>query len=278
MRRALLVAFMSLVWFGCDRTGRRGLDPLYCEPMINGYLDRVEFYDGDVGYWREFSVFDPAGLRMVPEVRINQIQVPCYYYSWTNYRYGDENYFQVSKRYKLEVDHYWGTAFARVVMPGNFRLTYPPSDSYVLDLESTLVITWRRADGAQWYWVDAYCCYDFYDSLYRWDDHEFEFDTTVSDTFLILAPGRVFPSYVMDVIEGDGSALVWAGYGPPVEPGDYGNVRGNGFGFFNAFNEAKERYFWVGAPIVERRSPGVRESRVKLRSRIERRNQLARPR
>ena len=38
----------------CERPAGPGLDPLYSEPMINGTLYRVEFYDNSVEYRRDF--------------------------------------------------------------------------------------------------------------------------------------------------------------------------------------------------------------------------------
>ncbi len=264
MRSYWLAALLLVLAIGCDRQERQGQDPNYREPMINAYLYRMEYYDGFVEYDREFDVFDNMGLRMVPVVVLNNDTIVPYHYTWTNYRYNDGSYFRVNELYELNVTHYWGKAFSKVVMPGNFCITSPPGDSYVLDMESTLVVTWRASAGSQWYWIDLYCDYDFLDSNHNWDDYEFNLDTIVKDTYVIVPPERVFPRYVMDVLEGDGSALVWAGYGPPVEPGDCGNVRGAGFGFFNGFNEPREKYFWVGAPIADRRSPGTLESRDKL--------------
>jgi hypothetical protein len=269
MRGPALAALALALLAACDRgPGPLPPDPNYREPMVNGYLYRVEFYDRTVSYERDVAVIDNQGLRMVPVVRLNDEYLRPYEYNWNTYKYGDENWFGTYRYYELNVEHYWGEAFSRIVMPGNFTLTNPPGDSYILDMESTLVVTWNRSSGAQWYWIDVYASYDFLDSSYVWDDYEFEMDTTVSDTFLVLPPGRVFPSYIMDVLEGDGSALVWAGYGPPVEPGDRGNVRGNGYGFFNGFKEPREKYFWVGAPIAGRVSAGAAASLAKLRERL----------
>ncbi|OYD16707.1 hypothetical protein CH330_02050 [candidate division WOR-3 bacterium JGI_Cruoil_03_51_56] len=255
---------MLLVLMAACEQEKQQFDPNYREPMINGFLYRMEYYDGSVSYSRQFDIFDNAGLRMVPIVKLNQETISPYYYAWTNYRYEDTLPFRVYEPYELSVTHYWGEAFSRVVMPGNFCLTSPPGDSYVFDMESTLVVRWKSSAGVQWYWIDLYCDYDFLDSNYNWDDYSFNLDTTITDTYVIVPSERVFPSYVMDVLEGDGSVLVWAGYGPEVEPGDLGNVRGAGFGFVNAVNEPCEKYFYVGAPIAARRSPDARESLAKL--------------
>ena len=263
----VLATFVLLV-AGCEREDS-GLDPAYREPRVDAFLYKVEYYDGSLEYSTYIEVFDEVGLRMVPVVRLNGGEVPVYYYSPSLYRYGHEEPFAVGQRYELEIDHYWGRAFSRLVMPGDFSLTAPDSD-YVMGLESTLVVTWRSSPRAQWYWVDLYCDFDYYDTLLHWDDYSFNLDTLVPDTFLVVPPERVFPGYVMELIEGDGSALVWAGNGPPVEPGDVSNVRGAGFGFFSAANEPKERYFWVGAPWRAGHAPRTGPSRAKLEQRLRR--------
>ncbi|NPV13924.1 hypothetical protein HPY86_03215 [candidate division WOR-3 bacterium] len=252
-------------------TGCRRLDPNYSEPMVNGYLYRGEYYDYSVEYERYVQVFDPKGLRMVPIVTLNEERLDVLSYNWTRYEYGDTLEFDVSRPYELRVVHYWGNAQARVTMPGNFSLTSPP-ERYILDLDSTLVISWTRSEGAEWYWVELDVSYEYRDTLGTENDYDLRLDTMVQDTYLIVSPERIFPGFVADVIEGDGSAMVWSGCGPAIEPGDRGNVQGVGFGFFNAINEPREKYFYVGAPIQVRRCPDRRTATgqflEKLRNRI----------
>ncbi len=255
---------------GCTERGRQ-FDPQYREPRCDGFLYKMEYYDGSLEYSTYFEVFDYVGLRMIPVVRLNDDRVPVYYYSPALYRYGDWQPFPVDEVYEMEVEHYWGTAFSRVVMPGDFQIAGPDTN-YVMGLDSTLVVTWHSSPSAQWYWVDLYCDYEFYDTLFSWDDYSFNLDTVVTDTFLEVPPGRVFPGYVLDLIEGDGSALVWAGNGPSVEPGDVSNVRGAGFGFYNAVNEPMERYFWVGGPWDGGHSSRTRRSRDRLEEKLRRRS------
>ena len=255
MRPVLAAAVLAvLLGGGCDRL-QSWPDPNYSEPMINGYLYTVEFYDGTRAYDIDIEVFDNRGLRMVPVVRLNGAEVDPYLYGTTVYRYGDTLPFEVYAPYRLEVEHYWGEAFSRVVMPGDFRMTSPPVN-YIMGRDSTLVITWEHSDGAQWYWLDSYFDYDFIDWNQQWDDYSFDFDTLVSDTFVVIPPEKVFPGYVEEVLEGDASVYVLAGYGPQVEPGDHGNVHGVGFGFFSAGNEPMEKYFYVGAPPCDGRRSG----------------------
>jgi len=222
--------------------------------MVWGYLFKVENYDRSIEYDKDFMVFDNDGLRMVPVVLLNGKQVEPYFYGPTAYQYGDTFDIPVYRRYELEVRHYWGTGFCHLVMPADFRLTVP-SDTYILKLESTLVSTWRSARGAQWYWVSIFADYDYEDSTGSWENYEFNLDTLVHDTSIALPPNRTFPAFVHKLLEGDALITVWAGYGPPIEPGDYGNVRGTAVGFVNAINQPRERYFYVGAPPLTRRAP-----------------------
>lgn len=260
-------ALLLLAAVACDRSAVPGLDPSYREPYVSGMLYRVEYFDRSVEYFRDVEVMDNAGFRMVPKVTLNRAELAPWSYSPVRYRYGDNNWFRVYRPYNLSVVHYWGEAFSRVLMPGNFELT-SPVDNHVLALESTLVVTWRSSAGAQWYWVDLLCDYDFLDTNGVWRDYEFELDTVVRDTFVVMPPERVFPRQVLELVEGDGSVLVVAAYGPEVEPGDIGNVRGAGYGFFSAGNEPRERYFYVGSPPLSRRAglPAARRGRFRERA------------
>jgi hypothetical protein len=245
----------------------RQQDPNYSEPMINGYLYRGEYYDYSVEYERYVEVSDPKGLRMVPVVKLNNQELPVYYYTWTSYRYGGNDSFAVNYDYELDVTHYFGRAGARVRMPGNFTVL-TPAENYILDLDSTLCIRWTTSAGAGWYWVEIFIDYDYQDTLGQWDDWSVRLDTMLTDTVLVIPPERIFPGFVEDVLEGDACAMVWSGNGPAIEPGDRGNVTGAGFGFFNAINEPREKYFYVGAPIVNRRVPDSRTASMQLKNRL----------
>ncbi|MGB9743004.1 MAG: hypothetical protein ACP5JB_07745 [candidate division WOR-3 bacterium] len=242
-------------------------DPNYSEPMINGYLYRGEYYDYSVEYERYVDVYDPKGLRMVPVVQLNDEKLDAFYYTWTKYGYGDNDSFAVNFNYELKVTHYFGQAGARVTMPGNFTVLTPP-ENYILDLDSTLRIQWTPSAGAEWYWVEVYADYDYRDTLGGMGDWSVRLDTMLRDTVLVLAPAKIFPGFIEDVYEGDASVMVWSGSGPAIEPGDRGNVTGCGFGFFNAINEPREKYFYVGAPILSRRVPDSRTASRQLINRL----------
>jgi len=85
---------------------------------------------------------------------------------------------------------------------------------------------------------------------------------------LVVPAERVFPTFVRQVLEGDASVTVWSGDGPPVEPGDFGNVRGTAVGFVNAINEPPAKYFYVGAPPVTRRAPDGRSEFERFKARL----------
>lgn len=260
---ALGTLAVLLLVSACDRPAGPFRDPNYREPYVDGYLYRLEYFDRSVDYQRHVTVYDNDGFRMIPRVRLNSNELKPYYFSRGQYRYSDETWFRVFRPYQLSVEHYWGEAFSRVVMPGNFELTRPV-ERYVLELDSALVISWRPSVGARWYWVELYCDYDFLDTSGVWDDYTIDLDTIVYDTSLVLIPSALFPRHVGQLVEGDGSVAIVAGYGPELEPGDVGNIRGAGYGFFTAGNEPRDRYFYIGSPPLVRR---VRErSGIETRS------------
>ncbi len=265
---SFLLAACVMLFLACDDGGpRTGLNPNYKEPMIYGYLFKVEYFDRSVEYDKDFEVFDNDGLRMVPTVLLNDRPVEAYSYSATMYQYGDDHEIPVYEKYELEVQHYWGSGFCHLVMPADFHLTTPP-DTYILKKESTLVSAWRAAKGAQWYWASIYVDYDYNDTTGSWDSYTFTLDTLVHDTFIAVPPARVFPPIVGEVLEGDALVTVWAGYGPAVEPGDLGNIRGTAAGFVNAINQPHEKYFYVGAPPLARRVPDGRTVLARFKARL----------
>lgn len=263
----VLTALAGLLVIGCKDQRPAGLHPEYSEPFINGYVYKIDYADGSSDYQRDFEVVDARGLRMVPILTLNDWPVYIYYYSATRYQYGDDQPNLPLSLLNLNVKHYWGEAFARVTMPGDFRIT-TPRGNYIMGLESTLVITWRRSPAAQWYWLSLWITYDYLDSLSEWDSRDVYFDTLLHDTVYSIAPERVFGPDVVTLVEGDAIIDVWCGNGPPIEPGDIGNIRGCGHGFFNAVNEPPDAYFYVGAPPLARRCPGRDEQRGRFLARL----------
>ena len=272
-----LVALLGVALFlSCEAGGgKNDLNPSYKEPMVWGLMSKVWDVDLAVSYQKDFQVFDYDGLRMVPVVSLNGQPVEAISYSATSYEYGDTNVIPTNHKYELEVQHFWGTGFCHVVMPGDFALTLPPNlplDTFLLGQESTLVTAWRASQGAQWYWLSIFVGYDYYDTLGVEDNREFRLDTLVQDTWIAVPPERMFPPIVGRVIAGDASVTIWSGNGPPDEPGDLGNVRGTAFGFVSAINEPPSKYFYVGAPPATRRAPDghieFERFKARLRSRM----------
>ena len=268
MKLALLVSICAMLFVACDeRGGENGLNPNYKEPMVWGLLSKVRDVELAVTYDKNFEVFDYDGLRMVPVVSLNGHQVEAISYSPISYEYGDTNVIATNQKYELDVRHYWGTGFCHLVMPGDFALTVP-SDTHTLRQGSSLVSDWRVSRGAQWYWLSVYVNYDYYDTLGTWDNREFRLDTLMRDTWIVVPPEQIFPPVVGQVIEGDASVTIWSGNGPPVEPGDLGNVRGTAVGFVNAINEPPSKYFYVGAPTGARRAPDGRSELERFKARL----------
>jgi hypothetical protein len=276
MKLGLVTLLAAILLLSCeDGGGKNDYNPNYREPMVWGLLSKVSDIEQEVSYQKDFEVFDFDGLRMVPTVLLNDSQVETYFYSPTEYDYGDTNVIPTNRRYDLEVRHYWGTGFCHLVMPGDFELTLPPRvpfDTFVLGQRESLASAWRASRGAQWYWLSVYVNYDYYDTLGAWDNREFRLDTLMHDTWIIVPPEQMFPPVVGEVIEGDASVTIWSGNGPPVEPGDLGNIRGAAVGFVNAVNEPPSKYFYVGARRAERRAPDGRAElerfKARLRSRL----------
>ncbi len=261
-------AALAALLAGCEQSGgKNDYNPAYREPMVWGILSKFRDIDLVVSYQKDFEVFDLDGLRMVPVVSLNDTQVQPYFYSPTEYDYGDSGAIATNRRYDLEVRHYWGDGFCHLVMPGDFALTVP-DDTHLLVKGMSLESAWRVSHGAQWYWLSIYVNYDYYDTAGVWDNLEFRLDTLVHDTWIAVPPERIFPALVGQVIEGDASVTIWSGDGPPVEPGDFGNIRGNAVGFVNAINEPPSKYFFVGAARAARRAPDAPSERERFRARL----------
>jgi len=272
MKLGLLALLVVVVTMSCNDGGQEtGINPNYKEPMVWGLLSKFEYPDLTVEYDKNVEVFDYDGLRMVPTVLLNGEQVEALSYSPVSYEYGDTNAIPTYQNYELEVRHYWGTGFCHLVMPGNFALI-APSDTYTLAQGASLTAAWRVSLGAQWYWLSVYASYDYYDTLGAWDNLEFRLDTLVHDTLIVVPGEQIFPKFVSQVLEGDAAVAVWGGYGPPIEPGDLGNIRGTAVGFVNAINQPTAKYFYVGAPPAQRRAPDghseLERFKARLRSRL----------
>jgi len=264
MRLGFLILSCAVVLLACH-DNESGVNPNYKEPTIWGFLVRAQDYDST-----DVEVIDCDGLRMVPTVLLNGRRVEAYSYTPNEYQYGDDSVLGSCQKYELNVKHYWGTGFCHVVMPGDFRVTRP-TGNYLLRKDSTLVATWSASQGAEWYWLSIYVDYAYYDTTGdTMDEYEFQFelDTLVCSTSIAMLPDRLFPPVVGEVLNGDGSVRVWSGFGPPLEPGDLGNVRGNAVGFVNAWNEPPERDFYIGSPTLTRRLPDNREMLERLKARL----------
>jgi len=280
MKFRLLILLGAVLFLSCDDgVGKNDLHPNYREPMVWGLLSK-DFTFQELTYDKAISVVDYDGFRMEPIVLLNGSQVDLLGFTPFEYDYGDTNVIPAYQKYELEVRHFWGVGFCHVVMPGDFALR-APSDTHILARGESLASAWRVSRGAQWYWLSVNVSYDYYDSLGDWGYFELSLDTLVNDTSIVMSPERIFPPVVGQVIDGDGSVTVEAGYGPAndpdgniANPGDIGNVRGCAVGFVSAVNVPPEKYFYVGAPPANRRAPDghvqFERFKARLRGRIPR--------
>lgn len=237
------------------------------KPAISGFLFKTVYYDGDSAYDRNIQVYNYKGFSAIPLVKLNNEILGIYDWGINWYQFSDENIVLSNKDYELEVSHSDGTAKAKVSMPGNIRFTQPDT-SYILKRESTLVIAWQKSSKATWYWLDYYISYEYLDTAGEEDSYDISKDTVITDTFCRLEPNRFFPSYVMNILEGEGEANVWAMDGPIIYPGSNGNVTGQGIGFFHAANQGLDAYFYVGARPSMRKLYKKEASREKLKHKL----------
>jgi hypothetical protein len=237
------------------------------EPQVSGFLFKTQFYNGDSAYQRDFLVYDYKGFSQIPLVTVNNETIGLYDQSINWYEYYDENRILTNKDYELKISHSGGSATAKIAMPNNFRIIGPDTN-YIMDRDSSLLIIWQKSAKASWYWLDYYISYDYLDTAGEWDSYDFGKDTVLTDTFCRFAVGRFFPYYVVNILDGEGEANIWAMDGPKIYPGSKGNVSGQGIGFFNAANEGPDTYFYVGAPPAQRHLYKKDASREKIRNKL----------
>ncbi|MEO0102014.1 MAG: hypothetical protein ABIK84_06385, partial [candidate division WOR-3 bacterium] len=203
-------------------------------------------------YYKEVYIYNKNGFPEVPTVQINDTNLPLYDYHENWYRFIECRKLDIDREYKMVVKTPQGMVFGEVYLPGEYEILSPDS-TYILKRDSSLKISWRKAYGAKWYWLDLTIEYDYEDTLGEWDDYEFWMDTILFDTFCIYEANRFFPPDIDTILEGEGVINIWALDGPPILPGSLGNIKGEGYGFFHCAYQPPERYFFVGTTPKERR-------------------------
>ena len=260
----ILPVILMLSGLTCTRARRE-------EPLVDGYLLKQIYPTGIVSWDRYFEVFDYDFLPQIPTVRLNGMQPEMINFNAIDAAYDDTFPFRVDTTEDLQVKHYWGTASARIHMPGDFTMTGPDSN-YVYNRDSLLRITWHKSSGATSYDLNLYLDYEFVDWNNEWDSYEFDRVTIVYDTFCEYVRNQFFPSHVQRILDGEAEAVVYATDGPEVIPGATGNIQGDGFGYYSASNQPREAYFVIVEPPAKSmdRALPIQRSRERLIQRLRR--------
>lgn len=189
-----------------------------------------EVWNGQIDNWRGVAVFGP----MIPHVTINDDTIPWdfdldYYYEATG-TFWDSVPLTNGGKYDLKVDFLeYGVLEASATLPGVFSIS--PSGIYYLPVGSGFSASWTQADSANWYLVDFYIDYQYYyGGNYDW----YWFDTSyiTTTTSFLVSGSQLFPYQMDSITYSYGRFSVDAVNGPIPQPGSYGNITGDGYGFF----------------------------------------------
>ncbi|MDD2891181.1 MAG: hypothetical protein PHE49_11185 [bacterium] len=187
-----------------------------------------EVYEGDTYTAAGVAEFGP----MIPYVTINNNNLPFDLYSGGTYW---DTLIQLTEgsNYNLKVDFLdCGKLTGSCKLPGSFTTT--PGNDYTFPIGTAFDASWTASNGADWYLVSFDIYYDYYSQGSQYSDYYFNFDTTfvtTSRTFSIPAT-RLLSGQIDSINYGGGYFNVTAISGPIPQPGSYGNVTGNGYGFF----------------------------------------------
>jgi|GEM_PF-1386621 len=182
--------------------------------------------------------------------------------------YGNYLPFESGKNYKLKIEHEGGNAYSEVFMPKDFEILYPKEETIIKKSELPFKVIWQKSEGASWYEVVIWIEYDFLYPNGEDDDFTFSLDTVLKDTFLIIDAQRIFPGYVAEILSGEGNITVYSGTGPALKPGEKGNIKGFGYGFFNALYSPEDHTFYIEAePKVKKLSFRKEKILEKLKNR-----------
>jgi hypothetical protein len=250
--------------FACER-------PTTDELLIQGFVYHVVNPDYTTAFYQIYLAYDFDGLPQVPVVKVNDAPIEMTDFTLQQGQYESYNPFPLDTTFDMRIQHYWGEAHSRVNMPGNTWLT-EPGPGFVQGLNDPVTITWRKAHGASSYWVDLYVSYEYNDTLGEWDYREQELDTIFSDTTITFPGFWMFPPEVREVLAGEGEIILWPTDGPQLMPGDMGNIKGHGQGYFAAVNEPPEGWFPIVTPLAQRRNTNelIQHSREKFLRRMQR--------
>ncbi len=175
---------------------------------------------------------------VIPQVTVNQNVLPIYDW-WEDFCFVFHDSIQISPgdSAHLKVDYTQRIATASAKVPGNFEITsHDASAIAFIPVDANFTVSWSASNYTEFYWVDFWLEYNYYDTLGNpkyFSFEEFGSQTSTSITFLA---SELFPrdfDYIYSQTQGSwGYFDVYAVNGPEIESGSEGNVTGDGTGFF----------------------------------------------
>ena len=187
---------------------------------------------------------DWDGFDMVPIALIGSDTIPLndayapqefdYYKDSTNYHLRDT--------VKMKVVYKDGSITGSLNIPDTFKITAPASDTGIVSKNASYTVAWNASNGADYYWVDFYLHYEYYDTL---GSHSVRIDTsfpTKATSYEFLA-NYLFPQSVDSVDWSYGHFSVSACSGPMMWPGEMiNNMNGKGKGYYTAETSDPRNY------------------------------------
>lgn len=226
-------AALLVVVAGCEGPegpqGPPGLSPIY----IAGRVDASGPGASRSLVWLE--VYHTPG---VPTVEVNNIPIPFYRGSLYKFYHDD---FPIAAGDSAELlvtyrtlDGNPGTAQAIAILPGPFQITCPDTSYVTMAVGDSLVVSWTSSDGADIYLIHFFFGYRWADTSGASQYFRYAKDTLCGDTSITFSQAALFPNLgdIDSVLYGDGGLWLLAIHGP-TQPGEQGNVTGDGIGFFN---------------------------------------------
>ena len=200
--------------------------------MVGGTVSQVVDYDNYVHNATAFFAYAPV----IPHVTVN----------------GDTIRFQVSSGYSLAPFSYLDTT--RMLIPGadeSCKIDYiegvcrgavkvpsrpvlVQSSPYVIAKGQAASFSWTNSLPADWYYVSLYVYYEYLDMNGYYEYFTLDTGMVATQTEVTFSAALIWPqlSQIDSVQYGGGFAQVAAVNGPIPQPGSYGNITGDGAGFY----------------------------------------------
>jgi hypothetical protein len=246
---AFPMAMFLLFVIGCegDRgpAGPAGVSPIYIFGRVETPYPPGEDTTGD-------AFVTVEGLDIVPSVSINNI--PIAYQPGGAPLYFEDRDFHIFAGEQAVLEVKWIShdgdslfAMSNLILPDSFSIISPDPESFTLQLGDSITIQWSSSLGASAYYYEFSVGYDYYDASGNFHSFSFRDHSITVNTHLVLSGSELFPDLVLiDSLQSVGwvQIEVWAISGPVFE-GDWGNIEGNGIGFFKGWTFGDMESFMI---------------------------------